>query len=73
MLMLCGEFGNKFSVSYNPLRTLCVIFSQNRIKPPIPSVQVKRTLVQWKDQFKHLGSYFESNLREMQGWENEEK
>ena len=64
MLKLCEEFGDKFSVTYNPLKTVCVLFSRNRRKPPPPSVHLKGSLLQWKDQVKHLGNYFESNLRE---------
>ena len=63
MLKLCEEFGDKFSVTYNPLKTVCVLFSRRR-KLVYPDVHLKGTLLQWKDEVKHLGNYFESSLRE---------
>ena len=63
MLKLCEEFGDKFSVTYNPVKTVCVLFSRKR-KPLYPNVYLKGTLLQWTDQVRHLGNYFEASLRE---------
>ena len=63
MLKVCEEFGDRFSVTYNPLKTVCVLFSR-RTKPVHPDVYLKGTLLQWKGQVKHLGNYLESTLRE---------
>jgi hypothetical protein len=63
MLEICGEYREKFSVDYNPTKTVCVAFSRRKVDVK-PNVQLCGITLKWVDNVKHLGNHLEYNLRE---------
>ena len=64
MVKTCEEFGQEYSVEYNPTKTVCVVFSHRKIVDK-PTVQLSGATLKWVDKVKHLGNHLESNLREV--------
>ena len=63
MLKICEKFGETYSVTYNPSKTVCVLFSRRQIAEK-PVVYMKGIQLEWKDEVKHLGNCLTYNLRE---------
>ena len=63
MLEICGEYGEEFSVDYNPTKTVCMAFSRRKVDVK-PNVQLCGITLKWVDNVKHLGNHLEYNLRE---------
>lgn len=63
MLRKCETFGDLFSVTYNPTKTVCVQFSRSRITDR-PSVYLNGSQRQWREEVNHLGNHLTYNLRE---------
>ncbi len=64
MLKICEEFGEEYSVEYNPTKTVCVLFSRQKIVHK-SDIQLCGSTLKWVDHVKHLGNHLESNLSEI--------
>ncbi len=56
MLKICEEFGEEYSVEYNPTKTVSVLFSRQKIVHK-PDIQLCGSTLKWVDHVKHLGNY----------------
>ena len=63
MVKICDEFGDEYSVAYNPTKTVCVLFSKKK-KKKTPDISLNGVKLKWVDSVKHLGNYIDSDLRE---------
>ncbi len=64
MVKKCEEFGEEYSVKYNPTKTVCVLFNCGKIVHK-PDIQLCGSTLKWVDHVKHLGNHLESNLSEV--------
>ncbi len=64
MVKICEEFGKEYSVEYNPIKTVCVLFSRWKIVHK-PYIQLFGSTLNWVDHVKQLGNYLEYNLSDV--------
>ena len=53
-ISLCEQYGCEYGMTYNPVKTKCVLFS--RQKKVSPCLTLNGTALQWCDNIKHLGN-----------------
>ncbi len=64
MLKISEEFGEEYSVEYNPTKTVCVLISRRKIVYK-QDIQLCGRTLKWVDHVKHLVNHLESNLSEV--------
>ena len=64
MLKICEEFGEKFGVQYNPKKTVCIMFSRQKVNIK-PVIKLCGSEVKWVDSIQHLGNIISANLSEV--------
>lgn len=62
MLLICEEFGAEYGVEYNPVKTVCMVFS--RKERPKPCVKLNGTELKWVESVKDLGNIMDANMSE---------
>ena len=61
-IQICEEYAKNFGMSYNPVKSFCVLFSR---KPQNTfSVKLEERELVWRTHAKHLGNYIASDLSE---------
>ena len=63
MLNICEKFGDTFGVKYNSRKTVCVLFSKQRVASK-PDIYLCGDKLMWVDSVKHLGHKIMYNLSE---------
>jgi len=63
MLAICDEYGEEYSVEYNPIKTVCVAFSRRKVRVK-PDIYLSGQKLRWVDSVKHLGNHLGANLSE---------
>jgi hypothetical protein len=63
MLVICDEYGEEYSVEYNPIKTVCVAFSRRKVCVK-SDIYLSGQKLRWVDSVKHLGNHLEANLSE---------
>ncbi len=64
MLNICKDFGEEYSVEYNPTKIVCVLFSRRKIVHK-SDTQLCGSTLKWVDHVKHLANHMECNLSEV--------
>ena len=58
-IQICEEYAKNFGMSYNPVKSFCVLFSR---KPQNTfSVKLEERELVWRTHAKHLGNYIASD------------
>jgi len=64
LISVCEDYGHEYGMAYNPLKSMCVLFS--RRKPVVPSLTLNGQYLKWENHVKHLGNVLASDLSEKQ-------
>ncbi len=60
---VCDEFDEEYGVQYNPIKTVCILYSKKDTGEK-PRIELCGTALQWVDMVKHLGNYLDANMKE---------
>ena len=63
MLQVCESFGSEYGMSFNAKKTVCILYSRNKMLPK-PTVTLCGDTLQWMNYIKHLGNYISHDLNE---------
>jgi hypothetical protein len=61
-LAICEQYGAEYGMTYNPVKSNCVLFSKKKKTPP--NLTLNGSVLQWSDNIKHLGNMLTWNLSE---------
>ena len=61
-LTICEQYGMEYGMTYNPIKSKCVLFTKRKKSPP--SLTLNGIALQWTDNIKHLGNILTWNLSE---------
>ena len=62
MLQVCEKFGQDYGVAYNPVKSVCMLFSRKVMNTP--DIKLADRPLKWVTSTKHLGNYIDCNLSE---------
>ena len=62
MLRVCEKFSEEYGVTYNPTKSVCMVFSKK--KHVIQNVKLNGNVLNWVDSVKHLGNHLDSDMSE---------
>ena len=63
MLKICEKFGMEYDVKFNPQKTVCITFSNDKVGG-LPEVMFAGKSLQWASEVKHLGNFLQSDLKD---------
>ena len=62
MIKICEQFSKEFAVTYNPKKSVCVLFSKRQ--KVTPSISLNGQDLHWNSKVKHLGNVLSYNMDE---------
>jgi hypothetical protein len=62
LISVCEDYGHEYGMTYNPLKSLCVLFSRRKLV--VPNITLNGQCLKWENHVKHLGNVLTNNLSE---------
>jgi len=64
MINICQEFAMEYGMEYNPLKSVCMVFTKGKMNIDPPQIELSGRMLRWVTQVKHLGNHISCDLSE---------